>query len=485
MPQLSSRGNDARREEEQQFTGGHAGVVPFEQVADDRQAAEDRNLRDVDLRLGNNDAADHDGRAIGNGNLAFRGLRIQRRNALNARNTLIDLGILDQHVHVHGAFRRNLGSDFQLEHGVDVLHGNGVVDGGLNRNLHTLLDRGLFVVLGHDARLGEQLADALGLRCGDKEVHGKVGRPVREPEAAGWHAGAQCGVERDAGGLTVTRRRTAGDSHWGRRKSGSGGYAAASDRWSTAKKRSSAGGASGKSELRTDILRKGTRCRYHPGFDLHLLRFAIELMDQVINCGDDRRNIADDELVRTRVGKNVAASGQKLLQGVLQGVGLGIAEHARHGNHFLRVVFRSPYVASRLRFLLDGVQGRNAQDVAVQLLVEAVVLQDDVERLIPRNLVQNDGESSLYVGVQHDVEAADLVNQAEEIPQVHVLEIYRDGFTTVSGWTRRHRGLRRGLRRGSHGGRSITCLLHGLLRRFLRGDGPYRFIFPAKRCQND
>jgi len=35
---------------------------------------------------------------------------------------------------------------FQLEHRVDVLHGNGIVDGGLNRNFSTLLHRSFFVV---------------------------------------------------------------------------------------------------------------------------------------------------------------------------------------------------------------------------------------------------------------------------------------------------------------------------------------------------
>ena len=91
---------------------------------------------------------------------------------------VIDLGVFDQHIHEHGAFRGDLRSDFQLQHRVNELHGNRVVDGRLNRNLGTLLDRGFFVVLGHDARLGEQFADALGFRCGDEEVHRKVRRTM-------------------------------------------------------------------------------------------------------------------------------------------------------------------------------------------------------------------------------------------------------------------------------------------------------------------
>ena len=64
---------------------------------------------------------------------------------------------------------------------------------------------------------------------------------------------------------------------------------------------------------------------------------------------------------------------------------------------------------------------RDAQNVAVKLLVEAVVLQHDVERLIPRHFIQNDGKAPLDRGIQHDVQSADLVNQAEEVLEVNIL----------------------------------------------------------------
>ena len=138
---------------------------------------------------------------------------------------------------------------------------------------------------------------------------------------------------------------------------------------------------------------------------------------QVVDSRNDRRNIADDELVGARVGKNIAAAVRNFFSVAFERVGLGVAEHAGHGDHFLRVVFRLAHVARGFGFLLDGVEGRDAQHVAVQLLVEAVVLQNDVERLIPGNFVENDGEGSLDVGVENDVEAADFVNQAEEVAQ--------------------------------------------------------------------
>ncbi len=126
---------------------------------------------------------------------------------------LIDLGVFDEHIHVDRAFRGDLRSDLQLEHGVDVLHGNGVVDGRLDRNLDTLLDGGLFVVLGHDAGFGEQLTNALGLRGGDKEVHRKVRGPVREAETAGRHARTEVNVQRDTGSRAVAGGLPGGNRH--------------------------------------------------------------------------------------------------------------------------------------------------------------------------------------------------------------------------------------------------------------------------------
>src|SRR5262249_40932300 len=157
-----------------------AGVCAAEQVSDDRQAAHDGHFGDVDLGVGHDDATHDDGRAVSYGYAAFRGLCIQGRHALNSWNTGIDLGVFDQNFHEYRAIGRDLRRHFQLQHRVDVLHGNGVVDGGLDRNLHTLLYGGFFVVLRHDARLGEQFTDALGFRGRNEEIHGKIWRTVDE-----------------------------------------------------------------------------------------------------------------------------------------------------------------------------------------------------------------------------------------------------------------------------------------------------------------
>jgi len=68
-------------------------------------------------------------------------------------DTGIDLRILHQHIHENRAFGGDLRGDFQFQDGVNELHRDGVIDGRLNRNLGTLLDDRLLVVLRDDLGL--------------------------------------------------------------------------------------------------------------------------------------------------------------------------------------------------------------------------------------------------------------------------------------------------------------------------------------------
>src|SRR5580704_11555957 len=169
--------DNSRCQKEQQFLRLDCGGCPLEEISDQRQAADDGNLLDVRVLRRDDDSPDDDRAAVWNQYFGLRRLSVQRRDTLHAGNTLIDLGILDEHVHEDCAFSRNLRRYFELQHGVDELHRDGVVDGRLNRQLDALLDDRLFVVLRHDARLGKELADAFGFRSADKEVEREVCRP--------------------------------------------------------------------------------------------------------------------------------------------------------------------------------------------------------------------------------------------------------------------------------------------------------------------
>src|SRR5260221_7969881 len=91
--------HNPRRQEEQQFLRRGAHVGPFKQISDNRQAAYDRYFGNRHLLLSDNHAADNYRSAILHRYFSLGRLSVQRRNALNSRNTIVDLSILDDYVH--------------------------------------------------------------------------------------------------------------------------------------------------------------------------------------------------------------------------------------------------------------------------------------------------------------------------------------------------------------------------------------------------
>ena len=324
---------------------------------------------------------------------------------------------------------------FQLQHRVDVLDGNRVVDGRLNRNLCSLLNGGLFVVLRDDFGLRQQFADALRLRCGDHEIQREIRRGEQIAHAARRSAGSKV---RDQWHRHV---RCRGIAAWNRRlavnKCRRCGYARnegaeyRADAYGGVAAKNVVACGRGKSELRPDILSKRSRCRYHPRFNLHLLGLAVQLRSQIVNRRYDGGNVADDQSIRTVIRKNVAPRGEELLECFLHGRGLCITQDARHGNRINRLGLRFHQVALRLRLGLQCRPRGDPQNVAVQLLVQAVVLQHDVQSLVPGHFIQNDRQAALHGRVQHHVQPADLMDQAEEVAQIHVFQVDRDRFSRV------------------------------------------------------
>src|SRR5260370_26172395 len=147
-------------------------------------------------------------------------------------------------------------------------------------------------------------------------------------------------------------------------------------------------------------------------------------MDQVVKDRDDRGNIANDQLVRAVIEQNIAARTKELLQRRRHRGSLGITQYASHGHRSDCFGLRLFQIALGLGFLLQSGPRRDPQDVAVELFVQAVILHHDIERLIPRHFIQYDGERPLDRWIQYPVQAADFMNQAEEILQAYVLQVY-------------------------------------------------------------
>ncbi len=65
-------------------------------------------------------------------------------------------------------------------------------------------------------------------------------------------------------------------------------------------------------ELRADVPRERARCLHDARLNLHLLRLAVQLPDQVIHLRHGIRNVANDQRIGTVDGHHVAASRQEI-----------------------------------------------------------------------------------------------------------------------------------------------------------------------------
>ena len=101
-----------------------------------------------------------------------------------------------------------------------------------------------------------------------------------------------------------------------------------------------------------------------------------------------------------------------------------IAEEAGHGDFIHGQRLRLDLRTAGISFLAQRLYGGDAQYVALQLAVEAVVLQNDVQSLVPGHVIQHDGQRAVHIGIKHHVESADLVHQAEKVFQVDVFQVH-------------------------------------------------------------
>src|SRR5256885_4635754 len=137
-------------------------------------------------------------------------------------------------------------------------------------------------------------------------------------------------TEIDGQGQSISRPRCA--DNWRRRKGRARVDVARSYRRGSADRASSLCRSASKTKLRADILRKRARSGHYASFDFNLLRLAIKLMQQVVNHGDNRWNVANDQLVRTLIREDCSARGKELFQRCGQSACLAVAEDARKCN---------------------------------------------------------------------------------------------------------------------------------------------------------
>ena len=185
--------------------------------------------------------------------------------------------------------------------------------------------------------------------------------------------------------------------------------------------------------MHADVASETASGRHHAGFNFDFLRFAVHLLDDAVNLRQNRGNVGDDQRVGALVGHHIATLTEEFLDRQQHVLGMGIAEEACDADFVHRERLGIDLGAPVLGFPLQRIDRGDAKDVAVQLTGQVVVLEHDVQRLIPGHVIEHDGQGAVDHGIEYDVQTANLVNQAEEVFQIHILEVHGDGFASVLG----------------------------------------------------
>src|SRR4030081_1975673 len=103
-----------------------------------------------------------------------------------------------------------------------------------------------------------------------------------------------------------------------------------------------------------------------------------------------------------------------------------VAEVAGDADLVDRERFGVDLSAPALGLMPQCINGCDAQNVAIQLAGQVVIFKHDVQRLVPWNVIEHDRQIAVDRWIEHNVQTADLVNQAEEVFQIYILEVDRD-----------------------------------------------------------
>src|SRR5437588_10776080 len=110
-----------------------------------------------------------------------------------------------------------------------------------------------------------------------------------------------------------------------------------------------------------------------------------------MNCSESRRNMFCDELVRAVVRDYVSPVGKELIYGRHYILRVRVAQEASDGDLINGQCFGFLLRALRFCFLAQSIDGSDAQHIPFELPRKTIVLQNDVEGLIPRYVIQDNG----------------------------------------------------------------------------------------------
>ena len=154
------------------------------------------------------------------------------------------------------------------------------------------------------------------------------------------------------------------------------------------------------------------------------------------------RHIGDEKLVGARVGRRAATRTQGTARalftatsaGQLLGnvVRLGVIHLERLGSHRLKVEHR--HLGLEFKFFLgqDFILGRDPDHVFSLAHAQTLGLQNDVQRLIPRHILQSQGYRAGHGIGGDDVEVRKVGNHLQQRTNLDVLEVERELLPAVT-----------------------------------------------------
>ena len=180
-----------------------------------------------------------------------------------------------------------------------------------------------------------------------------------------------------------------------------------------------------------DLVRKRAVRLDDPRLDHDLRARDVEVLDEVEDRREVIRKLLDDERIRPRVDEDVAARRHDLARRGRHLLGVSVRDLLEHGPERAVLVLRLHELKPRVLLLRQLVRGGDAHDVPLEHVAELVDLEDQLEGLVPGNVLQADRDRSANVRVEHDVELRQLAEPLQRVLDVRVLEVQGDGLARV------------------------------------------------------
>ena len=207
-------------------------------------------------------------------------------------------------------------------------------------------------------------------------------------------------------------------------------------------------GVVGATQTGTQRLREGVGRFDDTRLDQHLTDWDIDFGDQLADVAQLGRRVGDEQLVGSLVEQGVAAFGQHTRRlGITTG-GRGAAAHAAQhllddlgaliveletlGTQGLEIGDRGTRLQIQLLTCGKLIARRNPDDVAVLAHRQTLLLEDDFQSLVPRDIVEAQGNVAGDRIADNDIEVGDIGKDVQQLTQRNVLEVQRDLLALIA-----------------------------------------------------